>query len=87
MVADPFLRDPGRSKLQNIMSGEGAKRSGSLTTYAQVINTLLGTYASNGIVSKAEAELKICVETEWIFEVKLSHCYRRKPLDAAQCSR
>lgn len=48
----PFLRDPVTATLQSRIAKEGGKESGILTTYLQVVNNLLGTYAADDIISE-----------------------------------
>lgn len=52
-----YLRDPTKETLQSRMSHQGSKTTGSVMTYYQLINNLLGTYASHDIVVIAEDNL------------------------------
>lgn len=63
-----YLRDPARAKLQSRMSPQGYKAPGSLTTCCQLINNLLGTYASDEIVAMAEADVTKCVQKDCMTE-------------------
>lgn len=62
-VLTQFMRDSARATLQIRMAREVLKTPRSLTTYCQVINNLLSTYAADDIVSQAESKVPRCAQT------------------------
>lgn len=75
-----YLRDPAKATLQSRMARRGTKAPGSLTTYSQVINNLLGTYAADDIVAMAEAEVTRCVQGDRMTSVEFEALLWKKAL-------
>lgn len=75
-----YLRDPGGATLQIQLYHQGSKTLGSIMTYWEVINYLLGTYDSDEIVLADEADVTWCVQTDGMNEAVFEALSRKKEL-------
>lgn len=77
-----FLRDPAKASLTARLGRphERGSKAGKLTSYCQVVNHLLRTFATDDIIAEAEADLTRCVQTDKMTEAQFEALLWKKAL-------
>lgn len=80
LLLPSYPREPTSTTFQSRINFQGSKDPRSLRTYCQVINQLMGTYASDDIVSIAESDVTRCAQTYHMAESELEALLCKKAL-------
>lgn len=75
-----YLNEPAKAQLTSRMTRKGSHASGSLSTYCQVVNNLLRSYAPDDVVAAAECEVTRCVQGDRMTEAEFEKVLWKKAL-------
>lgn len=67
-----FMKDPSKAALTHRMcttENDDPQKEGNMTTYCQVVNHRLVTYATDEIIAEAEAKITNFEQPDYIFAV------------------